>query len=98
MGLSALVHDRPHVPAFERRRDALRHAAVDDLEAVEQAGVVQEVQDDRLEGQGLETPLPQLRDGDLGDELRFRMELGIGLLEAVDVFHQGEALAAEALG
>src|ERR1700680_5213436 len=92
------VDERADVLALEGGLDPLGGAAVDELEAVEEAGVGEEVEEDGLEGEGREASPAQGGHGDLGDEARGGIELWVGVVEAVDVLDQGEALAAEALG
>src|SRR6202040_3708898 len=92
------MDDGADVLAREGGLDPLGVAAVDELEAVEEAGVGEEVEEDGLEGEGRETSPAQTGHGGLGDEAGGGVELGVGVVEAVDVLDQRQALAAEALG
>src|SRR5262245_19752486 len=86
------MDDGADVLAVERRRQQLRFETVDDLQPLDQARPLQQIEQDLVERQRRQTAGPQLGDADLPDQARRRMPLGVGVVEAVDVLDQGEGL------
>src|SRR5262249_32062408 len=81
------MDDRPHVLACKGTYETLGVSPVDDLEALEQPGMVEQIKQNTLERQRLQLAFTQLRHGDLRDKSGRGVAFGILVIEPVYVLY-----------
>src|SRR5215469_2656038 len=81
------MDDRPHVLSLKGTQDTLGVPSVDNLELLEQSGMVEQIEQNTLERQRLQFALTQLRHGDLRDQGGRGVEFGISVIESVHVLY-----------
>src|SRR5215813_9976147 len=82
------IDDGAHVLPFQGPQDALGLAPIDDLELLEQPGMVEQIEQNTFERQRLERALPELGGGDLWDKIGRRVVFGIPVVQSVHVLDQ----------
>ena len=96
--MSGFPDDRSDVLAPKGLGDVPLLEAVDDLDLIDHLAVLDDFETGPFDDQIIQVPRQKLLNGDLGDELRFRVLLGIIRIEAVLVLHEDAALGADQIG
>ena len=92
------MNDGADVLAIKCGGNAIGVSAVNDLKRIKQSRVVEQVQENSVEWQGLKFALPQFSHVNLADEIGVSVGLRVAVIEAIDVLYQSEILAPKAFG